>query len=444
MPAIITDRLKKQFIQDIYDGAEDSATYYYIGIGRSEDWDSADITPTPVNRSRDDKLFRHSLQSVISASAYSFVVPRYNWTSGTTYSAFSDNVSGQPSYYVITDENKVYLCIRQGKDTNGTAVVSTVQPDHTDTSLTEEVDGYVWKYLYTVTTSAANSYLTANFFPVKFVDSAAPVDPDFQQFVIQNAATSKPIVGYRVINAGTGYTSDPTVSVVGDGSGAGARAVVTTTGVIGAIEVDDSAGGFPLGVGYNSANVVISGGGGTGAAAVPIYGPPGGLGADPRDDLKSVAIMFNVKPAGTVNGDFIINNDFRQIGLIRNPTQYDSAAAFTDTQGRALRAMNLSSITGTFAADDVITGGTSTASAVIDYFDGASQLWYHQNEDTGFIAFEDGESVTTAVASATADSAAVAPELDPYSGDLLYIDNRTQSISRSVTQTEDIKIVIQL
>lgn len=446
MPAIITDKLKKQFVQDIYNEAQDSANFYYIGIGRSEDWDSADAAPTPVNRSRDEKLFRHSLQSVKSASAFSFVVPRYNWTSGTVYNAYNDNVSGQPaiSYYVITDENKVYLCVRQGKDANGAAVVSTVKPDHTDTSLSEETDGYVWKFLYTVTTTDANNYLTANFFPVKFVDSADTVDPDFQQYVIQQAAIPRQIVGYRVITGGTGFTSDPTITVQGDGRGAHARAVVTTTGVIGAIEVDDSAGGFPLGTGYSQANVVISGGGGTGASAVPIYGPPAGLGADPRDDLRSVALMFNVKPSGNEQGDFVIGNDFRQIGLIKNPTLYDSAAAFTETQGRALKAMNVSSVTGNFSEDDIITGGTSTARAIIDYYNDSSQIWYHQNETTGFVPFQDGETISTSIASATADSAAVAPELDPYSGDVLYIDNRTQAITRAAQQTEDIKIVIQL
>jgi hypothetical protein len=34
-------------------------------------------------------------------------------------------------------------------------------------------------------------------------------------------------------------------------------------------------------------------------------------------------------------------------------------------------------------------------------------------------------------------------EMDPLSGDVLYIDNRA-AVSRSAEQTEDIKIVIQL
>lgn len=446
MTAIITDKIKKKLIQDIFDDALDSATYYYIGIGRSEDWNVTDTAPTPVNRDRDERLFRYSLQSIIAANTYSFVIPRYNWTSGSVYNQYNDNVSGQPavSYYIITDENKVYLCVRQGKDSNGNAVVSTVKPTHTDISLDPETDGYIWKYLYTVTTADANNYLTANFFPVKLADSSGPLDADFNQYVVQQSAIPRQIVGYRVTAAGTGFTSDPAVTVVGNGSGARARAIVTSTGTIGAIEVDDSAGGFPHGTNYTNANIAISGGGGAGATAVPIFGPPAGLGADPRDDLRSTAIMFNVKPSGIVNGDFVVGNDFRQIGLIKNPTLVDSDELFTDIQGRGLKMMNISSATGDFAEDDIVVGGSSTARAVIDYYNDSSQIWYHQTEDTGFVSFTDGENITTTSASATADSANVAPEFDIHSGDVLYIDNRSQSITRAVGQTEDIKIIIQL
>jgi hypothetical protein len=446
MTAIITDKIKKKLIQDIFDDALDSATYYYIGIGRSEDWDSSDTAPTPVNRDRDERLFRYSLQSIIAANTYSFVIPRYNWSSGSVYNQYNDNVSGQPavSYYIVTDENKVYLCVRQGKDSNGSAVVSTVKPTHTDISLDPETDGYIWKYLYTVTTADANNYLTANFFPVKLADSSGPLDADFNQYVVQQSAIPRQIVGYRVTAAGTGFTSDPAVTVVGNGSGAHARAIVTSTGTIGAIEVDDSAGGFPHGTNYTNANIVISGGGGSGATAVPIFGPPTGLGADPRDDLRSTAIMFNVKPSGIVNGDFVVGNDFRQIGLIKNPTLVDSDELFVDLQGRGLKMMNISSATGDFAEDDIVVGGSSTARAIIDYYNDSSQIWYHQTEDTGFVSFTDGENITTSSASATADSANVAPEFDIHSGDVLYIDNRSQSITRAVGQTEDIKIIIQL
>lgn len=446
MVAIITNRIKKILVQDLLDQYNDSNTYFHIGIGRSEDWNETDTAPTPANTEREQKKFRYSLQSVKNVTGVSFVVPRYNWVSGSTYTPFNDNIVGQPanSYYVVTDENNVYLCIRQGKDANGNAVVSTVKPDHTNTSLPVEADGYIWKFLYTITVTNSTKFLSASYMPVELIDSAAPTDPFYNQYLIQNAATAGQIVGYRVTNAGSGYTSDPTITITGDGAGAKARPVVTSSNTIGAIEVDDSAGGVPLGSGYSYANITITGGGGGSATAVPIFSPPAGLGADPRDDLRANAIMFNVRTTGTENGDWVIGNDFRQIGLLRNITQYDSTGLFTETQGRALKSMHLSSITGTFEPDEEITGGTSGAVAYIDYFDDSATIWYHQSEDTGFKAFQDGEGVSTASGSATADSASVAPEIDPFSGDLLFIDNRSTAIARSNDQTEDIKIVVQL
>lgn len=446
MVAIITNNIKKILVQDLLDQYEDSNNFFHIGIGRSEDWNETDTAPVPTNTEREQKRFRYSLQSIKAVTGASFVVPRYNWISGSTYTPFNDNVVGQPanSYYVITDENNVYVCIRQGKDTNGNAVVSSSKPTHTNTSLPVQSDGYIWKFLYTITVANANAFLSAAYMPVELIDSAAISDPFYNQYLIQNAAIPGQIVGYRVTNAGSGFTSDPTITVIGDGSGARARPIVTSAKTIGAIEVDDSAGGVPLGTGYSYANITITGGGGGSATAVPIFGPAAGLGADPRDDLRANAIMFNVKATGTENDDWVIGNDFRQIGLLRNITYYDSDGVFTETQGRALKAMNLSSITGTFEPDQLVTGGTSGAVAYVDYFKSPSTIWYHQTETTGFEAFQDGEGVSTSSGSATADSASVAPEINPFSGDLLFIDNRPTPITRSNDQTEDIKIVVQL
>ena len=45
--------------------------------------------------------------------------------------------------------------------------------------------------------------------------------------------------------------------------------------------------------------------------------------------------MFNAKPDGTEDGDFIVGNDFRQIGLIKNPKMHRDSD-FTAETGIAL------------------------------------------------------------------------------------------------------------
>ena len=77
-----------------------------------------------------------------------------------------------------------------------------------------------------------------------------------------------------------------------------------------------------------------------------IFGPKAGFGADPRDDLRARAIMFNVKPVGDEDGEFIVGNSFRQIGLIRNPLSTDSASgvAFTSSDGNCLRRLQMATM----------------------------------------------------------------------------------------------------
>ena len=48
MTAIATNKLKRFFIEKLFDDIGDSSERYYLGIGESQDWDSADLAPTPI------------------------------------------------------------------------------------------------------------------------------------------------------------------------------------------------------------------------------------------------------------------------------------------------------------------------------------------------------------------------------------------------------------
>ena len=458
MVAIVTDTLKKQMAKYLFDEAINTSdsTEYYIGIGKTDTYDSSDTTATPLRHTFDDRITRGNFESVKKVAATSFVVTRYTWASGTTYSSWNDKQVGVGTnpYYVLTEDNEVYICLQQSKDnTTGAANPSTVKPSFTDAGVSETQafetsDGYRWKLLYAVSAGNASNFLTSGFLPVELVtvDSGSANAFQLQQLNIQNTPTPGQIIGVEVVSGGSGYTGAPTLTFRGNGSGATATATVAS-GQIVKVEMDNESGG--LGSGYDYASISQSGGGSTNATLRPIIGPRDGFGKDPRDDLKSSSIMFNSKPSGTETGTFNISNDFRQISLVKGLSLTDSASpggTFGENSTKVNRKLTITTtITSSgFAVDEKITGGTSGVTAFIDEVDSGDGniIRFHQNEKTNNGAFTDGETITGSLGgSGVIDSGDLFSTVDIYSGDLLYIENRAR-IVRSESQTEDIKVII--
>ena len=451
--AVVTDKLKKQVISFIQNDFDSDANYY-IGIGRSEDWNDSDIAPTTLRSKREERNFRNGLQSVKKVIDTSFVVPRFNWSSGAIYSPYDDAQVGYPSqsYYVLNDNNQVYMVIEQAKNTDGTAKVSTVQPSgNTSGTAFQTADGYIWKFLYSISALDANKFIAANFMPVKLATAADSDAAGVEQLAVQNAAVVGQIIGVAVDSGGTGYTGTPSVTITGDGTDAKFSATIDG-GVVTKCEVIDSSGTLAFGSGYTNAVATLSTSGSTIPAKVrPIFATPLGLGGDARDDLKSTSFMFHVKPDGTENNDFIVGNDFRQVGLIKGIKDSAGVNDFSGSTGIALKKLTFASQTSNFTVDKTIEGATSGAKALIDRVDSANALFFHQTEVTGFVGFDSGENITevdgTGAGTLTTPSAGqlpfTTPEVLVNTGDVLYIDNRA-SVSRATDQTEDIKVVIQI
>ena len=108
-----------------------------------------------------------------------------------------------------------------------------------------------------------------------------------------------------------------------------------------------------------------------------------------------------------------------------------------------------------FNADQVMVGGASGARAFVveapQTGGQAGRIYYHQNEKTGYTKFTTGETVST-----TADGGAGSASLDTTgnggfnftaeahkgSGEMVFLENRAP-ISRTATQIEDIKLIIE-
>lgn len=457
MAAIITDKLKKQVLESIITDIDSSDNNYYIGVGRSEVWNVSDTAPTPENTLREIRNLGFSLQSMKTVADKSFVVPRYNWSSGSIYSGFNDDQAGHPNqaYYVITDENHIYICLQPGRNAAGASVISTVKPTGTLTSAFKTSDGYVWKFLYSLGALTVSKFLAANFMPVTKILSTdgSSSASEVEQNGIQNAAVAGQILGYTVTNGGSGFTSTPAVTIAGNGTGAKAQATVSGN-ILTKVEVLESDNTMVFGSGYDYADITITGGGGSNAAVRPIFGPKAGIGADPRDDLRSRALMFNAKPDGTESGNFIVGNDFRQIGLIKNPKMLRDSD-FTAESGIALPYLGFQLATITSDPLQQIKLFKVVHLELKHMLIALTQIRFtiDQTEDTGFLSFSEGEIVSETNGSGTgtldvvgldSDTRAFTyADVDQISGDVLFIDNRA-AVTRSANAAEDIKIVIQI
>ena len=513
MSATITDDFKRLFLDGIwrsfYNLDADSDTdsnHFYIGIGKSEPWDGVNDAPPTATGSRETtSLFQTSLQGIKKVNDLSYVVPRYNWSAGTIYSAWSNKYHSDTtigafqdipgSYYVITDEQNVYICVQQGMTEEGVVRNSLYKPTSvTPAPFEAGPDGYLWKFMYNVGVYNSRRYLTSEWIPVeRIVDSSegGPVSEMLSasrltQVLNQALATPGQVISIDVDSGGRGYTSAPTVTIRGQGvdsnDEAKAYARVNEQGQVFQIVMKDSAtsSSYSFGAGYSErTHITLSGGGGSGAVlSAQVFVDSGGLGYDPRKDLNASSLMFTARIIGDEYEVFNVSNDFRQVGLIRNPmkdslndSQYAGSLGdsdFTTVRGNALRKIYVGTgIDDTLTdLDNTVTGVSSGAVAYVDYYksyidsdccDSAlnsshNVLYVHQTPETGYDKFYKGEAVTvssgagtaTVVAHADSDMPAMRwADVDAFSGEVLYVDNRV-AIDRDVDQTEDIKIVVDL
>ena len=462
MSAIITDPFKKQFMQKILDEVSNLTARYYIGIGKNDEWNATETVPTPTDTPKTIREAQNALQSVKAVASTSFVIPRHNWSSGSEYSGYDDEYTTIPSntYYVLTEDNHVYICLQQSKSGTGTANVSTVKPTGTSPKPFKTSDGYTWRFLYALSGTDTSSFLSANFIPVQKIDSdgAATNAFEIQQKAAQDSADAGRIANIVIENQGSGYdpSSPPTVTITGNSGAIGDSAQATpfiSSGKVVKIDMlNESAGS---GKNFVNATVTISGGSGSGAVARAVLGPPNGIGADPRDDLKATSLMFNSKPDGTENGDFLAGTgqDFRQVMLIRNPrTDSANGQILTATTAKALKYFLVDSAFATqLQPDELITSdatpaGKAYVNEAVNFGDANNmKVYYHQTDSTGYTPFSVGNLLTDE-GGQTGTIEVVADSNELYintSGEVLYIENRAP-VTRIASQTEDIKVVVTL
>jgi hypothetical protein len=243
------------------------------------------------------------------------------------------------------------------------------------------------------------------------------------------------------------YVISPLVTLRGDSGGtitSRATAYVSNTqgGQVRYVKI------IQQGRSYSSANVTISAKTGFGATARPIISPVGGHGSDPVDELYGTAVMMNIKTTGSESNTFPTNNDFRIIGIVRDPILANGSYANSSVIDQTTR-IRVNFATGDFTGDEIIVGQKSGAKGRLVYFantndartQGTLKMIRVTTNGIG-LGFQTNELVVGQTSGISANVVtATKPALKPFTGAIIYTEIR-DPVFRSPAQSEDYKITI--
>lgn len=362
------------------------------------------------------------------------MVHKYLWSSNTYYDMYDHEdtaLDGKQFFITVDDDTEynVWKCLfnnsNSTSNTNSTVAPSRVG-SAADLNPVETGDGYVWKYMYTITKTQYEDFATSLYVPVTAnsdvvagatkgtievievttagsgydnhiaagtflstditVDgiptfygapaTAASIDDYYQGCVIKitsgvangeyrrivnyegTTGTKKFIIDRAFINtpaAGDTYEVHPYVFVWGDGS--------ESTPAEGIAYIDSAASNsisridmLNVGEGYRYAEsypadqpssipvtisstyiqlpeVVSTGANFTEASLRPIISPKDGHGSDPYNELFAKRVCVSSKFEESESGTIPIENDYRQVGVIKNPLFTEVDMNITGTVG---------------------------------------------------------------------------------------------------------------
>lgn len=492
----------RQFVESLSESAND---VYYLFVGRPTPWPDSESSPPTPDDSVANTTFAFWNDMIaarrIKPADVAYVIPRYDWHANAQFSMYDSRVClstllGNTEYpfYVKTSTNEVFKCIFDGRSNNSSGPAnSTSEPTTVGqsdiTALTSSGGGLVWKYLYTVGDSPATGtkFLTSGYMPVSAtfdtLDANGDVEDDgTNQYDVFHAAR---ITGngaiYRVVveDSGSGYDG-AIVTITGDGTGAEAEAVVSSGRVT---EINM----VSYGSGYSYANVSIAANAtGNGATAEAIISPRTvysnltaqyyvtNHGINLLEELGAKRVMLYVELAGNSENMVATGNDYRRIGIVRNPQLYGTSNVATGNVYSQTLDLTLISASGTFATDEIVWQAYSNAwGVVVESITTATETTLKLTNVRGtFINTGNSQSAVLGIgnglaagqnaapgivipstpdafpSNAVAPSGATAyvsdiayPDLSLYTGTILYADHRAP-ITRSNNQTEILRTIL--
>ena len=479
MAAIITEKFRLHNAKEFRKSAQSDGTdQVYMFIGRPLSWADDNNPPTPVDSLNDeyDAYANMTALKEVATTDVSHAIIRRDWTTGTVYDEYRHNYTSSntansgastlwaSTFFVVTSDYNVYKVISNNGGAN-----STVMPTGTSTNILTTADGYKWKFMYSISASDVIKFVTSDFIPVKTIGAKAAVEGDVgglgtaasddnsAQWDVENAAVDGTIEHARVTAGGSSYGSDGNYNVAVSGDGASGQLQVTvSSGAITAVTVNAVGSGYSVASIDNALLRTATSSSGTGAAFDVIISPKNGHGSDPVEELGGNYVIVNSRlEYAEGSGDFPTDNDFRQIGLIVNPTNAGGNTLSSATTLSALNRITLQSgatmpaVDSTIASAASIVAGTATGKVVS--VDSTNRYVYylpHVDSVGNYNAFANSNGVFVGSSQkgtilASGGVSAAYPEVQRNSGDIVYLENRG-AVARAADQIEDIKLIIEM
>lgn len=513
MSAVVSDQFRILNADNFVESVTDSANSYYVflgltnptsvGFGRTTDWN--EDPPSPIDNF--DYLTHYHDTSIfgkrVTGSNIRRIIRKLEWTANTKYEMYRHDYSVlnrspltdqsrlyDTNYYVLNSDYRVYICIDNGSSgINPTINGSIDEPKFTNvepSAAGESGDGYVWKYLFTISPSDVIKFDSTEYIVVPNdwnSDSLSDAEILRVKENGDSTANNNQIKKVYIENGGSGYSSG-TVNILGDGSG-GRVLIESENGVIVSATVVTGGKGYTYGIvdlgPIQPATLTNP------AKLIPIIPPSKGHGYDIYKELGTDKILIYARFDDSTK-DFPTDTSFSQIGILKNPTSYGSNTIFSDGQYSSLYSIKLSSGTPTIGQEitQTVTGGTARG-YVASYDSETKVLKYYQDRSLFFgstgnsdqtdydtvsddskvlaFSFSGGSigpfsgSIDTSFGDPTPTNKVTVgnkvidlgvtftkglanPEINKSSGDIIYIDNRSL-VSRSSRQKEDIKIILE-
>lgn len=246
MSFLLKNNIHTSIAKTFYDDVLSQRNVYYYFLGRTQTWGINDLPPEiPDTFSEEADIRNHIIyMNKIGISDVCLVTERINWRANTVYDRYDANISPtnmsatgatnikQAKFYVITDEMHVYKCIN-----NNNGAMSTSKPSGTSYENIQLNDGYIWKFMYSVTPVLQYKFLTETHMPVV----QALNKRYYEGFGIDSVTINK---------SGDGYSGNITTfaEVMGDGVGAEIKLSINpSSGSIANVIITNQGSGYTSG-----------------------------------------------------------------------------------------------------------------------------------------------------------------------------------------------------